>query len=36
LTKEELLAGLSKKLPETINELTPEGRIPTREEISRA
>ena len=36
LSKEELLAGLSKKLPETINELTPEGRIPTREEISRA
>ena len=36
LGRDELLAGLSEKLPQTIDELTPDGRVPTREELSRA
>ena len=36
LSRDQLLAGLSEKLPQTIDELTPEGRVPTREELSRA
>lgn len=35
LSKEELLAGLSQQLPAVIDKLTPEGRLPTAEEISR-
>ena len=36
LSKEELLAGLSQQLPAVVDKLTPEGRLPTPEEVSRA
>jgi uncharacterized protein YidB (DUF937 family) len=35
LPRDELLAGLSKELPNTIDELTPDGRVPTDDELSR-
>jgi uncharacterized protein YidB (DUF937 family) len=35
LSRNELLAGLSRELPGAIDELTPHGRLPTREEASR-
>ena len=35
MTKEELLAGLSRELPKVIDKLTPAGRIPTEQEASR-
>lgn len=35
LDKRELLQGLSETLPEVVNELTPDGRLPTEDEISR-
>ena len=35
LTKDELLAGLAPKLPDAIDKLTPNGRIPTEEEFER-
>ena len=35
LSREELIAGLSQQLPELINQLTPNGRIPTEQEASR-
>ncbi|MBX9845285.1 MAG: YidB family protein [Xanthobacteraceae bacterium] len=35
MSRDELLAGLSRELPDAIDELTPEGRLPTREEASR-
>ena len=35
MPKEELLSGLSGKLPETIDKLTPDGRIPSDEELTR-
>lgn len=35
LSKEELLAGLSQQLPAVVDKLTPEGRLPTAEEVSR-
>jgi uncharacterized protein YidB (DUF937 family) len=35
LSREQLLAGLSRELPGAIDELTPEGRIPTEQEVSR-
>ncbi len=35
LGRDELLKGLSEKLPQAVNDLTPEGRIPTGEEFSR-
>jgi uncharacterized protein YidB (DUF937 family) len=35
LSRDELLAGLSKQLPEAVDELTPEGRLPTEQELSR-
>jgi len=35
LPKEQILAVLSKVLPNTVDQLTPEGRLPTRQEISR-
>ncbi|MDE2332024.1 MAG: DUF937 domain-containing protein [Bradyrhizobium sp.] len=34
LSREELLSGLSQQLPEAINHLTPEGRLPTENEVS--
>jgi uncharacterized protein YidB (DUF937 family) len=35
LSREELLAGLSQELPNVINHLTPDGRMPTEQEASR-
>ncbi len=35
LSRDELLAGLSKQLPDIINQLTPDGRLPTEHEASR-
>ena len=34
LSREELLSGLSQQLPEVINHMTPEGRLPTDQEVS--
>jgi uncharacterized protein YidB (DUF937 family) len=34
LSRDELLAGLSQHLPEIINHLTPDGRLPTESELS--
>lgn len=36
MPKEQLLSGLSTALPETINKLTPDGRIPTDDELARS
>ena len=35
LSRDELLAGLSQQLPEVIDQLTPEGRLPTESELSK-
>ena len=35
LSREELLAGLSEQLPKTVDHLTPEGRLPTPDELNR-
>jgi uncharacterized protein YidB (DUF937 family) len=35
LSRNELLAGLKRELPGAIDQLTPEGRLPTEEEASR-
>jgi uncharacterized protein YidB (DUF937 family) len=35
LSRDELLSGLSKELPEAIDELTPDGRLPTEQELSQ-
>jgi uncharacterized protein YidB (DUF937 family) len=35
LSREELLSGLSQHLPDAINHLTPEGRLPTESEVAR-
>jgi uncharacterized protein YidB (DUF937 family) len=35
LSRDELLSGLSQHLPAVINHLTPDGRLPTEQEISR-
>jgi uncharacterized protein YidB (DUF937 family) len=35
LSRNELLSGLSRELPDAVDQLTPEGRLPTREEASR-
>jgi uncharacterized protein YidB (DUF937 family) len=35
LSREELLAGLSEQLPKAVDHLTPEGRLPTQEEMNR-
>jgi uncharacterized protein YidB (DUF937 family) len=35
LSREELLQGLSQHLPEVVNQLTPEGRLPTEHEAAR-
>jgi uncharacterized protein YidB (DUF937 family) len=34
LSREELLTGLSQQLPDVINHLTPDGRLPTENELS--
>jgi uncharacterized protein YidB (DUF937 family) len=35
MSREELLNGLSRELPEAVNELTPDGRLPTDQEADR-
>jgi uncharacterized protein YidB (DUF937 family) len=35
LSMDELLAGLSQHLPDLVNQLTPNGRLPTHEEAAR-
>jgi uncharacterized protein YidB (DUF937 family) len=35
MSRDELIAGLSQQLPELINQLTPNGRLPTEHEVSR-
>jgi uncharacterized protein YidB (DUF937 family) len=35
LSRDELLSGLSQYLPQVVNELTPNGRLPTEHEVSR-
>jgi uncharacterized protein YidB (DUF937 family) len=35
LSREELLSGLSQQLPEVINHMTPDERLPTEQEVSR-
>jgi uncharacterized protein YidB (DUF937 family) len=35
LSREELLSRLSRTLPEAVDKLTPEGRLPTEEEAAR-
>jgi len=35
LSRDELLSGLSQHLPDVINHLTPNGRLPTPDELSR-
>ena len=35
MSKDELLAGLSTELPNVVDKLTPEGRLPTEQEASR-
>jgi uncharacterized protein YidB (DUF937 family) len=35
LPRDELLSGLSNELPDAIDKLTPDGRMPTDEELSR-
>jgi uncharacterized protein YidB (DUF937 family) len=34
LSRDELLSGLSQHLPEVVNHLTPDGRLPTEDEVS--
>jgi uncharacterized protein YidB (DUF937 family) len=36
LSRDDLLAGLSQYLPQVVDHLTPEGRLPTEHEISRS
>jgi len=35
MSRDELLAGLSQRLPKVVDELTPDGRLPTTEELTR-
>jgi len=35
MSKQDLMAGLSAKLPEVVDKLTPEGRLPNPEETER-
>ena len=35
LSRQELLLGLSQRLPQAVDGLTPEGRVPTAEEMRR-
>ena len=35
MSRDELLAGLARQLPDVINHLTPDGRVPTEHEASR-
>ena len=35
LPHDELLAGLSEQLPQLVDKLTPDGRLPTADELDR-
>jgi uncharacterized protein YidB (DUF937 family) len=35
LSRDELLEGLAKQLPDVIDQLTPDGRVPTEHEAAR-
>ena len=35
MSRSELLQGLSQQLPEMVDQLTPDGRLPTEQEMSR-
>ena len=35
LSRDDLLAGLRRELPGAVDELTPQGRLPTKDEASR-
>lgn len=35
MSREDLLAGLSERLPQVLDQLTPEGRLPTEDEVKR-
>ena len=35
LSREELLAGLSEQLPQAVDELTPQGRLPAPQDVER-
>jgi uncharacterized protein YidB (DUF937 family) len=35
MSRQELLTGLSERLPKVVDQLTPEGRLPTAEEMQR-
>lgn len=35
MTREELLAGLSDRLPKAVDALTPDGRLPTADEVAK-
>jgi uncharacterized protein YidB (DUF937 family) len=35
MSREDLLAGLSQQLPEAVDELTPDGRLPTEQEMAQ-
>jgi uncharacterized protein YidB (DUF937 family) len=36
LSREDLLAGLSQHLPDVVDQLTPDGRVPTEQELSQS
>ena len=36
LSRQDLLAGLSQYLPQVVNQLTPDGQLPTEQELSRS
>ena len=36
MSRDELIAGLSQVLPEVVDKLTPHGRVPTEQELSRS
>ncbi len=36
LSREDLLAGLSQHLPDAVNHLTPDGRLPSEQELSQS
>jgi len=35
MSRDDLIATLSQQLPELVNQLTPDGRVPTEREASR-
>ncbi len=36
MSRQDLLEGLSQSLPEVVNQLTPDGRVPTEQEMARS